>query len=161
MDIASNVLRKIDELQLSYIDALDSKAMDRWLDTFDAQGSYTCRTAESEEAKLPISLILDDCRERLEDRVKFITQVWTGTYQDYRTRHVAQRIACREEAPGLYAVRSNFIVTYTSKDSGRSEVFSSGVYLDRVAIEGGEARFRSKAAITDVPILPHYMVYPL
>jgi 3-phenylpropionate/cinnamic acid dioxygenase small subunit len=160
-DIASDVLRKIDELQARYIDALDSKAMDLWLAAFDAQGSYVCRTAESEEANLPVSLILDDCRERLEDRVKFITQVWAGTYQDYRTRHIVQRIACRREGPDLYAVRSNFIVTYTSKDAGRSELFSSGVYLDQVVIEAGNALFRSKIAITDVPILPHYMVYPL
>jgi anthranilate 1,2-dioxygenase small subunit len=160
-EIASDILRKIDDLQLSYIDALDSRAMDRWLDAFDAVGAYACRTAESEEANLPVSLILDDCRARLEDRVKFITQVWAGTYQDYRTRHVTQRVACREEAPGLYAVRSNFIITYTSKDNGRSELFSSGVYLDQVVIADGQARFRSKTAVTDVPILPHYMVYPL
>jgi 3-phenylpropionate/cinnamic acid dioxygenase small subunit len=161
MDIATDILRTVDELQARYIDALDNKAMDRWLDAFDAQGSYICRTAEAEDAGLPVSLILDDCRARLEDRVKFVTQVWSGTYQDYRTRHLTQRIAYREVSPGLFAVRSNFIVTYTSKDGGRSEVFTSGVYLDQVVVEGGRARFRSKIAITDVPILPHYMVYPL
>ena len=30
------------------------------LAAFDAKGAYVCRTAESEEARLPIALILDD-----------------------------------------------------------------------------------------------------
>ncbi len=160
-EISSDILRKLDELQLSYIDALDSQSMDGWLDTFDAEGSYICRTAESADAGLPVALILDDCRARLEDRVTFVTQVWAGTYQDYRTRHMTQRVRCHQEASGLYALRSHFIITYTSKDGGRSEVFTSGVYEDLVSVTDGVAKFRSKTVLTDVSILPHYMVYPL
>ena len=156
-----NMVQQIEALQLRYIDALDSKDMNGWLETFDSKGSYICRTAESETRGLDISLILDDCHERLQDRVKFITRVWAGTFQDYQTRHFVQRLDSRQLDDGLYEMRSNFTVMFTRSDTGETALFAAGVYLDTVSIGREGASFRSKKAIIDAPILPHYMVYPL
>ena len=151
----------IDELQLRYIDALDSKEMASWLGTFGAEGGYVCKTAESEEAGWPMALIMDDCHGRLEDRVKFIDKVWAGTFQDYQTRHFVQRNECRPAGKGLYQVRSNFSVVFTRSDTGRTDVLAAGVYHDLVELSGEQALFRSKKAVIDAPLLPHYIVYPL
>lgn len=157
-----DILRAVDELQVRYIDALDRRDMDGWLAAFDErEASYILQTAEGEEAKLPLALILDDNRARLEDRVSFITRVWAGTYQEYRTRHFIQRLECRPAGAGLYAVRSNFMVVFTRLDLTRGELLATGVYHDLVAIEGGAARFRAKKVLTDASALPHYVVYPL
>jgi 3-phenylpropionate/cinnamic acid dioxygenase small subunit len=153
--------RLIDELQVRYIDALDHKNMNAWLATFGAQGQYICTTAESEAAKLPVALIMDDCHGRLEDRVKFVDKVWAGTFQDYQTRHFVQRLECTSVDHGLYAVRTNFAVAFTRSDTGKTELFATGVYRDLVAVHEGKGCFRSKRTITDAPMLPHYMVYPL
>jgi anthranilate 1,2-dioxygenase small subunit len=161
--IPADVLSQIDELQLRYIAALDAKKMNGWLGTFSTRpdASYICTTAESEEAKRPLALIMDDNRLRLEDRVSFVTKVWVGTYTDYRTRHFVQRIACREAGDGLYEVETNFSVTYVPSDTGRAELFATGVYLDRIRIDGEGASFQSKKAVTDTSVLERYMVFPL
>ena len=97
----------------SYIAALDSKDMHGWLDTFAADGSYICIAAENEESGLPLALMMDDCHERLEDRVTYVTKVWAGTFEDYQTRHFVQRIACTPKGGDLYETVSNFTVFYT------------------------------------------------
>jgi 3-phenylpropionate/cinnamic acid dioxygenase small subunit len=154
-------LRLIDELQARYVDALDRKDMPGWLAAFGAEGQYICTTAESEESKWSIALIMDDCRGRLEDRVKFVDKIWAGTYQDYQTRHLVTRIESTAVSDGVFGVRSNFVVAFTRSDTGRTEVFATGVYHDRVQVGDGQACFRAKKVVTDAPMLPHYMVYPL
>jgi 3-phenylpropionate/cinnamic acid dioxygenase small subunit len=154
-------LRLIDELQVRYMDALDGKQMPRWLATFGPEGQYTCTTAESEAAGWKMALILDDCRGRLEDRVKFVDKVWAGTFQDYQTRHFVQRMQVTPGEGSLYQVRSNFSVTFTRSDTGRTDILAAGVYHDVVEIQGAQALFRAKKAVIDAPLLPHYIVYPL
>ena len=159
--ISMETLQRIDDLQLRYIDALDHKQMPGWLAAFDAQGSYVCTTAESEQAGWKIALIMDDCRGRLEDRVKFVDRVWAGTFQDYQTRHFVQRLDCVPADGGLVRVRTNFNIVFTRSDTGETQPLASGVYHDLVDVSGPQALFRSKRAVIDAPLLPHYIVYPL
>ena len=157
------VLARIDRLQLRYVSALDGKDMTAWLATFAElpDTSYVCTTAESVAAGLPVALMLDDCRGRLEDRVTFVTKIWVGTYQEYQTRHIVQRVECKPAGPGRYDVQSNFVVAYTPSDTGRAEILTTGVYLDQVLVNGEGAQFAAKKAITDTPVLPRYIVFPL
>jgi anthranilate 1,2-dioxygenase small subunit len=154
-------LRRIDELQVRYLDALDRKNMAAWAGTFAEEAQYICTTAENEDAGLPLALMMDDCRGRIEDRVKFVEKVWAGTFQDYQTRHFVQRLACTAARAGLYSVRSNFAVAFTRSDTGESSILAAGVYDDLVDLSGGQALFQSKRVVVDSPVLPHYVVYPL
>jgi anthranilate 1,2-dioxygenase small subunit len=153
--------QRIDELQIRYIDALDRKKMPDWLATFDGQGQYVCTTAESEDAGWAVAFIMDDCRGRLEDRVKFVDKVWAGTFQDYQTRHFVQRMEVRPAEGGLLEVRSSFSIAFTRSDTGRTDLLATGVYHDVVDVSGPQALFRAKRVVLDAPLLPHYIVYPL
>lgn len=163
MSVSPAVIVLIDDLQNRYIRALDSKDMAAWLATFSprADASYICTTAENDAAGLPLSLVFDDCHARLEDRVSFVTKVWVGTFQDYRTRHFVQRTACSALKGGEVEVESNFSLMYTPCDTGRTELFTAGVYLDRIAIDGDRALFLSKKVITDSAIMARYVAFPL
>lgn len=155
------IIAQIDALQEKYIRALDNKAFETWTDTFDTADdtAYFCTPAENEDNNLSIALMYDDCRQRIEDRVTFITDIWAGTFQDYRTRHFIQRTACEKTAGNIYAVETNFLIVYTP-ESGRSDVQVAGVYKDEVIINGSDAKFKSKKAIYDTTVLPRYIVYP-
>ena len=104
--------------------------------------------------------MLDDCRARLKDRVKFITEVWSGTYEDYSTRHFVQRFECAPAAAGRVAVLTNFMVSYTNRRGG-SEILVTGVYEDEIDVANGAARFRAKRAVLDTVTTPRYLVYPI
>ncbi len=159
--VPHDVLERIDALQIRYIHALDSADMNGWLACFgETDGSYICTTRENEEQNLPLALMMDDCHDRLKDRVRFVTEVWSGTFEDYQTRHFVQRLECAEKAPGLYAAVSTFMVAYTSA-RGQSEILAAGIYRDEVALDAAGAKFKSKKAVLDTVATPRYLVYPL
>ncbi len=158
--IDPGVLARVDELQMKYFAALDRHDMNAWLECFAEEGSYTCITRENHDAGLPVAMMLDDTRARLKDRVKFINEVWSGTYEDYATRHFVQRFECTQGSGRRVSVRSNFIVSYTNRQGG-SDILVTGVYEDDIDLSGSEARFKSKKAIMDTITTPRYLVYPI
>lgn len=154
-------LALIDNLQRRYIEALDRRDMEAWLDCFsqDADASYFCIAAENVERGLEIALMYDDCRARLTDRVTFITKVWTGTFQPYRMRHFVQRIGAPILDHGKLCLTSNFSIA-TTPEGGGSSLLAVGQYEDTVVLDRGEPRFRRKRAVYDTTVLPRYIVYP-
>ena len=48
---------------------LDGRDMPAWLDCFDNEASYVCTTLENEEQGLSLAMMMDDCRDRVRDRV--------------------------------------------------------------------------------------------
>lgn len=104
--------------------------------------------------------MLDDCRARLKDRVKFITEVWAGTFEDYATRHLVQRVDARRAGERLYAVESSFVATYTTA-RGRTELLTAGLYEDGIVLAAAGAKFQSKKAVLDTIVTPRYLVYPI
>jgi anthranilate 1,2-dioxygenase small subunit len=119
-----------------------------------------CTTRENEEQGLPVAMMLDDSRARIADRVKYVTRVWAGTFEEYRTRHFVQRLHCAGKGPSLYEVESQFMVAYTTA-RGQSELLVVGVYLDEVIVAGGRAKFRARKAVLDTVVIPRYLVYPI
>ena len=158
--MTQEALQQIDALQMSYIAALDNKDMQGWLDSFTADGSYVCIANENEESGLPLALMMDDCHERLEDRVTYVTKVWAGTFEDYQTRHFVQRIACTPKGGDLYETVSNFTVFYTDS-AGNTGTLVCGRYVDEIVVKGSGAKLKSRRAVMDTNVAPRYIVYPL
>jgi 3-phenylpropionate/cinnamic acid dioxygenase small subunit len=158
--VDADILTRIDELQMKYLSALDRQDMQGWLGCFSEEGSYICISRENHDAGLPVAMMMDDSRARLKDRVKFVNEVWSGTFEDYSTRHFVQRFECTQGDDGRFNVQSNFIVSYTNRRGG-SDILVTGVYHDEVALNGGAACFRAKKAIMDTVTTPRYLVYPI
>jgi anthranilate 1,2-dioxygenase small subunit len=154
------ILARIDELQMKYLAALDRQDMNGWLDCFAEEASYICISRENQDAGLPVAMMLDDTHARLKDRVKFINEVWSGTYEAYATRHFIQRFECKQAGGERFNVLSNFIVSYTNRRGG-SDILVTGVYEDEIDLAGGAARFMKKKAVMDTVTTPRYLVYPI
>lgn len=149
---------QLDELYGRYADALDSQDWQKWLNLFAPDCAYAVYSRANVEAGLPLGYMIDDRRERLEDRVKFITQVWAGTIEPYQTRHVIQRVATECAAEG-YKIRANMIVSYTEID-GPAGILVSGYYYDVVHLTKDGLRFAAKTVYLDgTPA--RYLAYPL
>ena len=103
--------------------------------------------------------MMDDCHDRLVDRVNYVTQVWAGTFEDYTTRHFVQRMECIPEGQ-VYRVSTNMMVSYTSA-KGFSELLVAGSYEDEIVVNGNAAKFKSKRAVIDTLVTPRYIVYPV
>lgn len=151
----------IDALQTAYLAALDKGDMAAWAATFSLapETSHFCISAENDRRGLPLALMYDDCRGRIDDRVSFVTKVWAGTYQPYRTRHFIQRLSCAATGSQQYRVTSGFTIMMTP-EGGATTVLTSGEYRDLIDIQGEHAVFRERRAVYDADVLPRYIVFP-
>ncbi|MFE9328455.1 aromatic-ring-hydroxylating dioxygenase subunit beta [Nocardia sp. NPDC052278] len=152
-------LHAIDELlgRCSYV--LDEQDWAQWPDLFAEECSYTVHTLDNIQRGLPLAYMYDDNRARVLDRIKFITEVWAGTIEPYRTRHVTQRTHAAPVSADSWAVRSNFQVSFTENDS-LSGLLATGFYDDVIELGGDGARFASRAVRLD-SMPARYLVYPL
>jgi anthranilate 1,2-dioxygenase small subunit len=151
-------LELIDDLQVRYVRALDQKDLQGWLALFAKDGQYVVIPADNEASGLPMALMMDDCHERLVDRVTYVTKVWS--FDDYQMRHFVQRTHAAPSGDGSFAVESNFNVFYTNQ-LGQAAILAIGRYEDVIAIDGGTASFRKKRVVIDNFLLPMNIVYPL
>jgi anthranilate 1,2-dioxygenase small subunit len=150
---------QLDALNGSYAAVLDSQDWQGWLNLFATVCSYAVYSLENVEAGLPLGYMIDDRRERLVDRVKFITQVWAGTVEPYRTRHVIQRLRTERVNNHTFKVHSNMIVSYTEAN-GTPNILVSGYYQDVIRLTDDGPLFESKTVYLDgTP--SRYLVYPL
>ncbi len=156
-------LTQLDELQARYIQALDAKKMNGWLDCFAEQedASYICISSDNVERGLKVAMMLDDCRDRLIDRCTFVEKIWAGTFQDYRTRHFVQRVQARRVGGANVSMVSHFSVLCTPDDPGTTELLASGVYEDAVLLDADKAFLLSRRVVMDTALLPRYLVFPL
>ncbi len=157
-DYTANDYAAIDALQNRCILALDNKDWDAWLQSFTPDGQYFAIAADDAQAGRPLALMMDDCYERLQDRITYITRVWT--YEEYQTRHFVQRLNAVRTGDNQYDVVSNFSVFFTS-EAGESNLLAVGKYEDQVVIAADGARFKKKRAVFDTFLLPRYLVYPI
>ena len=56
--------------------------------------------------------------------------------------------------------RSNFLVIRTTAD-GEMSIFSSGVYLDRIALDDGTAKFEERIVAMNAHLVDTLLVIPL
>lgn len=156
-------LEMLDDLQASYILALDSQNMTQWLDSFSdqAEASYVCTTQENERRNLPLALMMDDCRARLLDRVTYVTKIWAGTFQNYQTRHLTQRLSAVSPGENRIEMETSLAVYCTPDETGVSMLLATGTYRDIVVREQSRARFLSKRVVLDTFVMPRYLVYPI
>ena len=152
----------IRRLEKRYVDAVDSRRMDAWLDCFTEDGSYYVLGADNEADGLPLCLMMDDCRERLEDRATFVDEVWPGSYEDYQTRHFIQplRLEADESDPGVFRSLANFIV-FATDARGRTGLFIAGQYRDRIRVNAEDCRYVERRVVMDTFTTPGVIVYPL
>jgi len=159
--IDSATLRLIEQLLSDYSHCVDNKLFEHWPDFFTDECSYEVRQAEDQEKGYLVGLIFDSNRNRLLDRVKFMREVWEGSIEHYRTRHVYQITQITQSTTdSIVSVESNLQVTYTQAESA-SAVLVSGCYIDRVQLDGeGSAKFLSRTVVLD-GIPARALNYPL
>ena len=160
MNVSSNDFKaEVQALQERYINALDRKDMEGWLDCFSPNGGYICTTAENHSQNLPIAIMHDMSPECLRDRIKFIEKIWSGTYEDYTTRHFIQQVSWEDVEDGV-RINTSFLTSFVDKN-GMSGLLATGCYEDEVEFVDGTPLFRKKIAIIDASVTPRYLVYPL
>jgi anthranilate 1,2-dioxygenase small subunit len=154
------LLARLDALQQQYVYSLDRRDMRGWLACFASDGRYTLTSAENRRMELPVGMMLDDCHERLRDRVKFVEEVWNHAVEHYQSRHVISRDRCTREAGEDLHASTSFSVFFTNAQ-GHSSLLAVGHYEDLVTEQDGKLLIRSRIAVMDTAVPPRYIIYPI
>ncbi len=160
-EIEADVIFSIENLNRDYICALDKLDMNKWLACFNKQGTYTLISNENERNGLPIAFMLDDCYERLQDRVTQVVDIQEDSTEHYQTRHMTQLTNITDLGDNQYKVDFNFTTFYTQDLIEQTSILGAGRYEDIILVENGKASFIQRKAVLDTNVLPRYVAYPI
>jgi 3-phenylpropionate/cinnamic acid dioxygenase small subunit len=138
MPITESQRRQIEALHARYIRLIDDDRFEAWVELFTDYCRYSITTRAGDS--------LMECQGlgMLADRASRLRKA----AEPYRYSHQISGLWV-ESFDGQTAVcRSNYLVVRTTSD-GEMDLFSVGVYLDRIALDGEDAKFEERAVIAD------------
>jgi anthranilate 1,2-dioxygenase small subunit len=150
--------------QASYVRAIDSDNLEAWPDFFTDPCFYQITTADNYRQGLPAGLVWADSRGMLEDRVSALRGA--NIYERHSYRHIlGQPAVLAEEAETETGVReadseTPFFVLRITGD-GPTDIFASGVYVDRYTIGPGGALLRRRVVVCDSSRIDTLLALPL
>jgi anthranilate 1,2-dioxygenase small subunit len=148
----------VERLLARYAAALDSGRLEEWPLFFAETCRYHITTRESHERGLPIGIFFADSRAMLVDRVLSLREA--NVYEPQSYRHILSPSLVLDETQDIVAVETNFLVIRTMHD-GATALFSSGRYLDRIALAGDESVFTEKLVLCDSRRVDTLLAIPL
>jgi len=148
----------VENLLARYVHALDDDRLEEWPEFFVEDGRYRITTAENFERKLPLPIIYADSRAMLRDRVSALRHA--NIYEAQRYRHSVSSVLVERVDAGTARATSNFQVVRIMH-TGESILFASGRYLDRIRIDGANARFEEKIVVLDSRAIDTLLAIPI
>jgi anthranilate 1,2-dioxygenase small subunit len=140
------VREAIARLMMEYVHAIDNDEVERWPQFFTDPCLYRIVSRRDHEENRPIGVWHCDTRGMLEDRVSALREV--NVFGPHAYRHVIGPTEILEHRDGLWHTQTSYLLARIMQD-GDTQLFSSGRYLDAIAVAGESARFSSRIVVTD------------
>jgi anthranilate 1,2-dioxygenase small subunit len=154
--------------QAAYVRCIDSDGLEAWPDFFADPCFYQITTADNYRRGLPAGLIWADSKGMLKDRVSALREA--NIYERHTYRHMLGQPAVLAESrespePTRAGVReadseTPFLVLRITGD-GPTDIFASGVYVDRYALDGDRALLRRRVVVCDSSRIDTLLALPL
>ncbi len=149
----------VESLLAEYVQCIDDDELEQWPGFFSDPCLYRVLSRDSHERGLPVAVIHCDSRGMLEDRVFSLRHANIYAKQNYR--HFLGPTQVRSVSPdGLIEARTNYQVIRTLAD-GATGIFSVGVYIDRIELRDGAARFCEKLVVYENSSFDTLLAIPL
>ena len=149
---------RVEDFLTDYAHRLDDGRIDDWTGFFTQDTLYQITTRENFEAGYPIGILLCKGKGMMEDRVLALKTA--NVFEPHTHCHILGRPMLEALPGGEIGARSNFSV-YRTMESGATELFAIGKYLDRIVLEAGEPRFKERRVILDSRCVDVLLVFPL
>jgi 3-phenylpropionate/cinnamic acid dioxygenase small subunit len=149
---------RVQDINARYTEAIDEDHLESWPDFFRPDGKYLINTAENVAQNLPLGLMFATSQAMLRDRIKALRQA--NVYEAQRYRHVLGAPIILGDAGGIVMARTSFVVARIMH-GGETMLFATGVYEDRVALDGDSTLFAEKKVIIDSRQIDTLLAIPL
>ena len=157
-EISETVRRQIEALNTRYIRAIDDDTLEDWPALFTDPCLYRITTRENYARNLRLSLMECASRGMLSDRVTGYRRV--NVYEPQRYTHMLSGLVIESLDATHVACRQNYLVVRTMI-GGEMSIFSTGVYLDKIALGTEGVRFTERIVLQESRRVDTLLVIPL
>jgi anthranilate 1,2-dioxygenase small subunit len=154
----ADVTLLIERLLSDYSACIDDERYEQWPDFFTERCVYRITSRDNHRKKMPFGFLFCDSRGMLSDRIASMKNA--NIFEPHTYRHLLGRSAAKPAADGSWAVETSFLVVRTMHD-GAQEVFSTGVYIDRIVESGDSLLFKERIVVCDSARIDALLVIPL
>lgn len=128
-------------LNAAYARAIDTDRLEAWPDFFIDDCLYKITTADNRKKGYEAGIVYADSKAMLRDRVTALRKA--NIYERQAYRHIIGIPVIDADT-----AETPFIVVRIMRD-GRSDLFATGVYHDRLVPHGSDLRFAERIVVCD------------
>ncbi len=147
------MLLRLFALNAAYARAIDTDRLESWPDFFTDDCLYKITSADNHKRGYAAGIVYADSKAMLRDRVTALRTA--NIYERQSYRHVIGAPV----VDGLTA-ETPFIVARIMRD-GRTDLFATGVYLDRLRDDADGLRFAERIVVCDSGFFDTLLAIPL
>ena len=153
------VRRRVETLQIDYVQCIDDDELERWPELFVDPCFYHIVARDNFEAGRPIGVMRYESVAMLRDQVTATRHA--AVFAPRAIRHILGGTRIVGEADGEIRAHTSVAIYQTNAD-GETLLMMTAQYRD-VIVEAGanELRFREKRVVYDTLQLPDSVIYPL
>ncbi|MGE5270689.1 MAG: aromatic-ring-hydroxylating dioxygenase subunit beta [Thiohalocapsa sp.] len=148
----------IEDLSAAYADCIDDDRLEEWPEFFVDDCRYLITSRDAHEQGLRHGVIYCASKGMLVDRVTAMRRA--NMFEPHRYRHITGPVRIDRVADGIAEARSNFLCVRIMHD-GDTQLFATGRYLDRIAVDAAPLRFKERLVILDSRKIDTLLVIPL
>ena len=150
-----SALLRLAALDAAYAAAIDQDRLEAWPDFFIDDCLYKITSAENYRRGYAAGIVYADSRAMLRDRVTALRTA--NIFERHSYRHI---VGLPVVGPSATTAETPFLVARIMRD-GRTDVFATGVYLDRLHDDGGDLRFAERIVVCDSSFFDTLLAIPL
>jgi 3-phenylpropionate/cinnamic acid dioxygenase small subunit len=150
-----STLLRLAELNAAYAATIDQDRLEAWPDFFTDDCLYKITSDDNYKRGYPAGVVYADSRAMLLDRVTALRTA--NIYERQSYRHI---IGLPVIGPDGTTAETSFLVARIMRD-GRTDLFATGVYLDRLSDEGDALRFAERIVVCDSGHFDTLLAIPL
>jgi 3-phenylpropionate/cinnamic acid dioxygenase small subunit len=153
-----SALLRVAELNAAYAATIDDDRLEAWPDFFVENCLYKITSAENRKRGYSAGIVYADSRAMLHDRVTALRTA--NIYERHNYRHIVGLPVIGEAGDDGLTGETPFLVVRIMRD-GRTDLFATGVYVDRIRDEAGRLRFAERLVVCDSSRFDTLLVIPL
>jgi 3-phenylpropionate/cinnamic acid dioxygenase small subunit len=149
---------RLAELNAAYASAIDNDRLEEWPDFFVDDCLYKITSADNHRRGYAAGVVYADSRAMLRDRVTALRRA--NIYERQSYRHIIGLPLITENGAGGIAAETPFLAVRIMRD-GTSDLFATGIYLDKLRDDGSRLRFVERIVVCDSAHFDTLLAIPL
>lgn len=158
ISISPDLAYRVDQLLTDYANCIDDERYEEWPTFFTDKCLYKLISRDNHRRGMNFGFIYCDNRGMLRDRITSMKSA--NVFEPHTYRHIMNRPAIQELEDGVLAVRTSYMLVRVMHD-GAHELFSTGVYEDKVVEEDDRLLFKERVVVCDSSCIDALLVIPI